>query len=279
MPLPILNLTSAPTPQTLLRYFHQTESKWTEHLAESMQLDFGTAWANPKLSRIFDANRILDVSLPPGMSPDDAVQQAEAHYAAIGSKCSQWVMNPSAPPEQTTPMIECLRARGYQPFSADIMYLERLPSAPISGTNEPLRIIPTRASFRHARDLFNEFAQTIGEPELVEAEMLHLDDPHYDALLAIRDGEAIAHAGVLATGEIGRIDQVYVAKRFREMHIGATMMSRALEICARSLFKHVLLTVLADNTVAIRLYERFGFRRIGQIISYFAPGSDTPRKA
>ena len=47
------------------------------------------------------------------------------------------------------------------------------------------------------------------------------------------------------------------------------MMSRVLEICARSLFKHVMLSVSPSNTAAIELYRRFGFQKIGQITGYF----------
>lgn len=278
MSLPILNVTAAPTPATLIRYFYQSESKWTEHLSESTALDVGTAWANPNLPRIFDANRMLDASLPPGMSPQEAVEQVKAHFDAVGSPCHQWCMNPSAPAEQTAPLTDHLLSLGYKRHAADIMYLQRLPSSPIAASAETMQIIPSRASFKHARLLFEQFANDIGEPQITEMEMLHLDDPHYDALLAMQNGNPIGHVGVLAIGEIGRIDQVYVAKPFRGRRIGTTLVSRGLEICARSLFKHILLSVLPDNNVAIRLYEGFGFKKIGEIISYFAPGSDTPRK-
>ena len=82
----------------------------------------------------------------------------------------------------------------------DILYLDRLPGGLIPGTRDELRIIPARASFKHARMLHEESAQQWHEPQLAEAAMLHLDDPHYDALIAIKDGAAAAHAGVLAVG-------------------------------------------------------------------------------
>jgi ribosomal protein S18 acetylase RimI-like enzyme len=77
--------------------------------------------------------------------------------------------------------------------------------------------------------------------------------------------------GVLAVGEIGRIDEVYVSKDFRRTGIGRTMMSRALEICARSLFKHIFLSCDATNAPAIALYSQLGFLKIGEIASHYAP--------
>lgn len=101
--------------------------------------------------------------------------------------------------------------------------------------------------------------------------MLHLDDPHYDAQLALKDGRPVAFAGVLAAGEIGRVDEVYVTESDRRRGLGASILSRVLESCARSLFKHVLLCVAPDNTPAISLYSKFGFRRIGQMVAYQKP--------
>jgi ribosomal protein S18 acetylase RimI-like enzyme len=45
-------------------------------------------------------------------------------------------------------------------------------------------------------------------------------------------------------------------------------MSRALEICARSMFRHVMLCVACDNAAARSLYAGFGFRPIGQMVTY-----------
>ena len=101
--------------------------------------------------------------------------------------------------------------------------------------------------------------------------MMHLDDPHWDSLLALRDNEPVAHVGVLAVGEIGRIDDVYVAKKYRRLGIGRTMMSRALEICARSLFKYVFVEVEPQNAAAMHLYTRCGFRKIGEMVTYRRP--------
>jgi ribosomal protein S18 acetylase RimI-like enzyme len=41
-----------------------------------------------------------------------------------------------------------------------------------------------------------------------------------------------------------------------------------MEICARSLFKHVLLAVRPDNGPAVALHGQFGFRRIGEMVAY-----------
>ncbi len=101
--------------------------------------------------------------------------------------------------------------------------------------------------------------------------MLHLDDPQWDVLVAMKDGAPAAIIGVLAMGEVGRIDAVYVAKALRNQGIGRTMMARVLELCARAMFRYVMLSVLPDNTPAQALYRKAGFAPIGQIVAYAAP--------
>lgn len=271
MPLPILNSRHEPSHADLIRLFHKTENLWCEHLAGAEALDVGTAFANGELAEVWDANNVRDVALSDEAGPQQAFDEVEAHYASKGTKCFYWTFNPSAPAQRTQPLMDLLVARGYQVYSNDVMAMHQAqlrPSRELAG----VKIIPARASFRHARQLWEEAAARFNTPGLVEAHMLHLDDPHWDALLALKDGEPVAFAGVLAVGEIGRIDDVYVAKAHRRQGLGDLMISRVLEISARSLFKHVLLSVFPKNAAAISLYQKFGFAKVGEIAGYFLPG-------
>jgi GNAT superfamily N-acetyltransferase len=270
--LPILTTSAGrPDDATLVRYFQQAQRSWTAHLAEEESLDFGIAWVNARLPRVHIANRLFDVALPDGTGPEQAYRTAQEHFARLGATCWQWVMNSAASVERTAPMVEYLLSHAYRAEPCDIAYLDRMTATISPGAAEQLTIIPARASFRHAQVLHGESSRRWDEPQLAEAAMLHLDDPHFDALLALKDGVAVAHAGVLAVGEIGMIEEVFVSEPFRRRGIGTTMMARVLEICARSLFKHVLLGVAPNNEPAKRLYQRLGFRKVGQLVEYQRP--------
>ena len=271
MPLPILQGSTEPTPDNLVRLFHRTELHWVRHVGEEAQLDAGTAFTNPDLPNVPSANGMFDATVPEGSTVDAVVEEVESHYASKGTRCLRWVLNPSAQPSCTRPLAEHLLARGYRTDQLDILHLTTRPAAAIREASD-LTIIPARASFRHTRALADEAFARRNDPRWAEAEMLHLDDPHWDALLALRDGEAVAHAGVLAVGEIGRIDQVYVGEAFRRQGIGRTMMGRALEICARSMFRHVMICVNPANAPAIALYGQLGFRKVGEMVIYRSAG-------
>lgn len=267
MPLPVLHAGHHDSPAALLRQFHQAEARWCQHLAEEEQLEVGTAYANPQLAQVYDANNIRDVALPEGMTAAQAYEQVASYYQNRGVRCAYWTMNPSAPESRTRPMVEHLLSLGYRAESAEILLLGRTPQAAVSDAG--LKIIPARASFRHTRLLAEDAARQWNAPQLADARMLHLDDPHWDALLALKEQTPVAYIGVLSVGEIGLIEHAYVAEAYRRLGIGRIMLSRALEICARSLFKHVMLSVLPGNAPAQALYRGFGFHPIGQITGYY----------
>ena len=270
MPLPILNSPAQAKPEPLVRYFHQTEQRMAEHLGEVTALEVGTAIANPALPNVHDANVLLDAAIPEGMSAAEAFDMGRSHYAAQGTRWWKCVLNPSLPTERTSPLAEHLVASGYTRASSDILYLDRMPTATVAEA-AGVRIIPARASYRHARQLAEEIAAAVGEPQVAEVLLLDLDDPHWDAVLALIGAEAAGHVGVLAVGEIGRIETLHVSAKHRRRGVGRTLMSRALEICARSLFKHVFLSCRAENAPAQALYAQLGFRKVGEFVEYRAP--------
>jgi ribosomal protein S18 acetylase RimI-like enzyme len=269
MSLPIFHEPAPLGQADLLRLFLRSELHWGRPLADETTLSVGTAFANPELAQVADANRILDAALPERMTPAQAVDQVEAHFRSRGTRCAYWVMNPSAGAARTEPLAHLLIESGYTAQSCDVMLLDRRPHAMAEVAG--LTIIPARASYRHVRELAAESAGQFDCPQLVDAAESHLDDPHWDALLALRDGRAVAMGGVLSVGELGRINDLYVSTAFRRRGFARTLMSRLLEVCARSLFRTVLLDVMPDNIRAIDLYAGLGFRKIASVVSYRAP--------
>lgn len=267
MPLPILHGPVAPSQSDLIRLFHRTSLHLAEELAEGVQLDAGTAFCSSEFPLVHDANHLREAALPQGMSPAEAVAQVEVHFQSHGTRCAYWVMNPSAPAAKTEPLVRHLVEMGFAAKVKNVMHLQRPASLREAAG---LKIIPARAAYKHARELAQERGMSLGEagPQWSEAMMNQLDDPHWDALLALKDGRAVATAGVLAVGDLGRIEHVFVSEPYRRQGIGRTILGRAMEICARSLFKHVFLSVTPENDAAIRLYETCGFETIGQALTY-----------
>ncbi len=77
--------------------------------------------------------------------------------------------------------------------------------------------------------------------------------------------------GVLAAGDVGRVDRLFLVPAPRRQGVGAVRLERALEICARSLFRHVLLAAAPGDAAAAGLAGRYGFRKVGTVVQYRAP--------
>src|SRR4051794_40519677 len=131
MPLPILSSSQA-SPETLIRLFHKTERHWTQHFADEEQLSAGSAFCNPSLNRVWDANRLLDGALAENQTPDEAVKEVETYFAAQGGRCMRWGMNPSASADRTEPFVSHLQHLGYSRGAHDIMYLQHMPQTKIA---------------------------------------------------------------------------------------------------------------------------------------------------
>lgn len=269
MQLPVLSH-SAPGAADLMRMFAQTERVWARHLGEETVLDFGTAIRSVELPNVYDANLLLDAALPPGFSAEQAFEAVTAHFAEAGQRCWAWSPNVSADAAQIAPLRQYLLERNYRHQLTDVLHRQAVKAIP-AVPRPDLQIIPARASYRHARALAEEATRSHGEPQLVDARLLHVDDPHVDALLALEDGRAVGGLAVLSVGEIGRIDDVFVLESHRRRGIGRTLMVRALEIAARALLRHIFLSCHGSNEPAMSLYKSFGFTRIGAIEAFYAP--------
>lgn len=244
----------------MLRAYHRAQRLYSAHLGEETALEFGTAYHNVELPRVWDANILFDLTLHEGVSPETLIAAALDHYARAGTRCRVWVPNPSMPAPRAQALEDALLARGMTRYEVAVLRLEAPPRPTSSAPPRGVSVLPARAAFAHARALFDQVAAGLGEPQVAEGQMLHMDDPHWDALLALRDGQAVAHVGVFAVGDVGLIEDVYVAEPARRCGIGRLMLLRAIEIARRSLFRHVILGVDPANAPALALYASVGLR-------------------
>ncbi len=269
MELSILSDREAASVADLVRLYHKTERDWTSQTSEYTAFDFGEAFHSSELSRVRQANALLDAFVPDEFIVTEIVQRAREHFSKAGGKCRRWTINPSSADTRTKPLIEALISDGFVPRKADLMLLRHATAHTATSSHDGLKILPARAAYQHARRLAELAAGELwNDLQFADAAMMHVDDPRFEAWIAIVDGVPAARAGVLTVGEIGRVDEVYTAPQFRRRGLATAVLRRVLDSCARSLFKHVMLTIASTNAPAISLYDRLGFRRIAEIIDY-----------
>lgn len=86
------------------------------------------------------------------------------------------------------------------------------------------------------------------------------------------DGQIAGYALLLfRTGTtVARLYSIAVAAQMRGIGLASALLEDAAHIAARRDMTRLRLEVREDNTAAIRLYERLGFRRVGTRTAYYA---------
>lgn len=91
-------------------------------------------------------------------------------------------------------------------------------------------------------------------------------------VVAEAEGLLVGYAGLFAAGHQADVQTVAVAGAHQGRRLGTTLVQALLAEATRRDSQEVLLEVRADNAPAMRLYECFGFERIGTRRGYYQPG-------
>ncbi|NDU75124.1 ribosomal protein S18-alanine N-acetyltransferase [Actinomadura sp. DSM 109109] len=124
------------------------------------------------------------------------------------------------------------------------------------------------AVHRLDRDLFPE--DTWSE-EMLAGELADQPRTRYYVVAEEPGGEIVGYAGLAAAGGQADVQTIGVRADRRRGGVGAALLTALLEEAVRRGSESVFLEVRADNDTAHRLYERFGFERVGIRKRYYQP--------
>lgn len=124
------------------------------------------------------------------------------------------------------------------------------------------------------------FRPTMYSPELQAAE---LADPATDFILAEAAGEAVGYLKLnhkpappaIQAHRPLQIDRLYIASAWTGRGLGDQLMQLSLQRAQQHQHDVVWLTVWEHNSRAIRFYQKYGFREVGELA--FILGQDVQR--
>jgi len=271
MPLPILQTSREPTRVDLLRHFQKTRRRLAEQLAEAEETDFGVLLANSEFSLLPESNCVLDARWDL-----QAISAVSDYFTQHNARCERWTLDACAP-EMTLPLTQVLQQSGLVERTTRILHLKHSGRVAAADAAE-LQIIPARAGYRQMRELAQIVAEEArlsspGVAQFVEAAERRLDDPHWDCLLVLRNAQAIASIAVLCVGDMGLIAGRLVRFADSTPILDRLLVSRALEVAARSMLRRVFVEVAIEETTFTAELAAFGFEEIGRAIHYEPPVS------
>ncbi|WP_051094970.1 ribosomal protein S18-alanine N-acetyltransferase [Streptomyces sp. LaPpAH-108] len=123
------------------------------------------------------------------------------------------------------------------------------------------------------KDLFPEDAWSRG---MFWSELAHSRGPEATRrylVAAAPDGRIVGYAGLAASGDLGDVQTIAVARDQQGTGLGARLLTELLRAATTFECAEVMLECRVDNTRAQKLYERFGFAPIGFRRGYYQPGN------
>jgi|SRR5579864_637956 len=95
--------------------------------------------------------------------------------------------------------------------------------------------------------------------------------------VAERSGRILGYMVTCANARKAEIVSIAVDPRRRKRGTGAELMEHSLVELGKRGVRRLELMVRPTNTVAVRFYRRFGFRRVGAVAHYYDDGGDAIR--
>ncbi len=97
-------------------------------------------------------------------------------------------------------------------------------------------------------------------------------------LVATVDGKLVANASITANrveryshrGELS----IVILKEYWHRGIGSALMERMIDFSKRAGLEVLYLEVRSDNVAAVKLYEKYGFTKLGEFKSFFKIGQN-----
>ncbi|MFF7971659.1 ribosomal protein S18-alanine N-acetyltransferase [Streptomyces sp. NPDC007905] len=122
------------------------------------------------------------------------------------------------------------------------------------------------------RDLFPEDAWSRG---MFWSELAHARGPGATRryVVAEDDDRIVGYAGLTASGDLGDVQTIAVARDHQGTGLGGRLLTELLKAATAFECAEVMLECRVDNVRAQKLYERFGFVPIGFRRGYYQPGN------
>lgn len=93
-------------------------------------------------------------------------------------------------------------------------------------------------------------------------------------IIAKEKNKVVGFAGISVIFDEATLNNIVVKKSYRGRGIGGELLETLIELCSDLNLKSFTLEVNVENTPAIKLYEKFGFKNLGIRKKYYNNSTD-----
>lgn len=241
-------------------------------LCEKVTLEYGICYHSERFGALPDGSQFREVVIDEPANVGDAWSEAEGWFGEHDSRSLRWT-----PAEGQDPAVleSFLSGQGFRRVERVVLALTDWPE----GERGAVRILPARAlraAYREVVDRSDEVERSPHKELLVSAYEQRLDDPSYDAFVAVVDGKPAGRCALYQVGDIGRVMSLAALKEFEGRGVEQVLLMHALKLARRLALPTVCAAVEAVDMTALALYEGMGFTQSGRITEFerdVRPGS------
>lgn len=95
------------------------------------------------------------------------------------------------------------------------------------------------------------------------------DNPFYHRMEYVIDNKTVGYLEYDIMYEKMEIENIYVLENYRCMGIGSKLMEYLIKIANQNKIENITLEVRKSNNIAIKLYKKYGFNKIGIRHNYY----------
>ena len=124
----------------------------------------------------------------------------------------------------------------------------------------------TKAHLEQIKDILQEQFDDFWNVSVLENE---LENPLSTYIVAINQGDVIGYAGLWVPTDEGHITNIVTKKDKRGNKVATKMLANLIEIAQNKGLKNVTLEVNIHNENAIKLYNKYKFKKVGRRPKYY----------
>ncbi|MCH7872590.1 MAG: GNAT family N-acetyltransferase, partial [Planctomycetes bacterium] len=266
--LPAMNVNKNPAATMAVRMSNQA---YYRQISDDETLDNGIFYFSAEHPTLDACNFVADVLIEEmGATPQAAFESIEAAFTQRGVKCCRWMPAAGQPVET---LDKLLSPRGF--LREETIALTRVPN-PVPEVERRYHILPARAMRRACSTLLTQRFADRGEQAdaLLELQLSRMDDPQFDAYVAMTDDQPAGYLALHQVGEIGRIRDLYVAKSHRTAGAATALLNYALATAQRWSLRPICVEIPAGAVGPRTLLDKAGFEEGGRLVHFRA--ADVP---
>ncbi|MCO6437351.1 MAG: GNAT family N-acetyltransferase [Phycisphaerae bacterium] len=234
---------------------------FAQQICDKETLDHGIAFYSERFAGLPEANQFREVYIDDPSNATKAWEQAESWFARQGLRCQRWSPGEG---QAIEPLEALLSGRGFEARRFDAMILTQW--AELSPSPPQVRVIHARAVRQAYRETFIQSGE--GREAVADAYAERLDDPSFDAFVALAEGNPAARATLYQVGDIARVMDVCVLPAYRGLSLEDALLSQALGLARRLAMRTILAQVPVEDEALRTMLGRAGFAEDGSVVEF-----------